>query len=82
MAVGIVDVGMWGSSVGAASGGWSSTGSLSERGGVPDTNFHFSIMNIDSKLDGALNGAHPENQGAPTPERADGETVGEWPPLW
>ena len=49
VAAGIVDAWMWGSSVGAASGGWSSTGSLSERGGAPNTNFPFSIVNIDSQ---------------------------------
>ena len=48
MAVGIVDAGMWGSSVEAACGGWSSTGSLSGRGGAPDTNSHFSTMKIAS----------------------------------
>ena len=46
--VGIVDAGMWGSSVGAAGGGWSSIGSLSGRGEAYDTNCHFSTMKIAS----------------------------------
>ena len=48
VAMGIVDEGMWGSSVEAAGGGWSSVGSLSGRGGVPDINCHFSTMKIAS----------------------------------
>ena len=47
--MGTVDAGMWGSSVEAAGGGWSSTGSLSGREGAPDTNYHFSIMKIASQ---------------------------------
>ena len=35
MAVGTVEAGMRGSSVGTTSGGWSSTGSQSGRGGAP-----------------------------------------------
>ena len=46
--VGTVDAGMWGSLVGAVGGGWSSIGSLSGRGGAPDTNCHFSTMKIAS----------------------------------
>ena len=46
MAVGTVDAGMWGSLAGAAGGSWSSVGSLSGRGGAPDTNCHFSTMKI------------------------------------
>ena len=66
VAVGTVDAGMWGSSAGAAGGGWSSTGSLGGRGGAPGTNCHFSIVKIASHTRRALNRVHPKNQGAPS----------------
>ena len=46
VAVGTVDARMWASSAGAASGGWSFVGSMSGRGGAPDTNCHFSTVKI------------------------------------
>ena len=48
MAVGTVDVGMWGSSVGASGDSWSSARSLSARGGAPNTNCNFSTVKIAS----------------------------------
>ena len=45
MAVGTMDAWMC---VAAAGGGWSSVGSLSGRGGVPDSNCHFSTVKIAS----------------------------------
>ena len=49
VAVGTVDVRMWGSLVGAAGGGWSLTRSLSRRGGSLDTNYNFSTVKIASQ---------------------------------
>ena len=49
VAVGAVDAGMWGSSVRAAGGGWSSVGSLSRRGGALGANCHFSTVKIASQ---------------------------------
>ena len=48
VAVGTVDAGMWGSSVGASGGGWSSARSPSARGGVPNTNCNCSTVKIAS----------------------------------
>ena len=49
VAVGIMDVGMWGSSTGATGGGWSFSRSLRGRGGAPDTNCHFSTVKMASQ---------------------------------
>ena len=48
VAVGTMDAGMWGSSIGAAGGGWSSARFLSRRGGAPDINYHISTVKIAS----------------------------------
>ena len=44
MTDGAVDVGMWGSLIGTAGGGGSSTGSLSGMGGALEIDCHFSIV--------------------------------------
>ena len=49
MEVGAVDAGMWGSSTGAASGGWSSIESLRGREGALSTNCHFSTVKMASQ---------------------------------